>query len=1696
MEILTNYSNDTLKLISDGESYVLPESIGIDNIIKISVFTNTGTFRGDFLLEQNKDYYIKNNQLFLKPNEVLDREGFSEGNYSLQFDFIKRYDEQELYVAEVSPSRKEIRLRYQGELSQVDEISLTNFLNESTINNDIPENYKFNSFVELSQGVLIPITNYAYDTTTNGVDGKSVILKLNNPIPADVVRLFTDFKIVNKFLASQTQDIFFIDREGLAISGLGLEIDEGYLQENVEVTDDVRTYNSLTGSIGSNLIEDFQRNKKDLNLNIDFSNFTNHAFFGSAEQKLKNFRDKAIRLEGFYSELSSSIGFKSTTKNIERRKDLFKSINKIKGEFTRYETFLYDDNQSYSTSSAPGVGFNLAGSDFSNKFTGTKNTLENVNNYEGFDKVYRKSSTDNTLHLFTDVYNTEKPPFYNTNSDVYLSFIAKGISGSSDSPSQHYLADLHISGGDANISFQSTKYEDYDYGRTRRIPYEAYSSGSSLNYSEILNPKATGSFYRRYIFKGKQEHWRPVEASPIKNDIFNQDISQPTFWSASNGTFYEILSGSNIRKASTSGSTGDGFAYGIRDSSGQHTPFLFPAYVDDQNLGKTFTFNTASILPQGDLFPIFVNNSKSAGSEVYFTDIKVSYNNPLDIHPFSNIYRPPSGSYAGSAEFNNWYDNIIDLASNYDNDNINSLVNNLPSSLRSDKDHEVLRRFVYMLGEQFDLLRNYIDNYHNFYKLGYKNPNSMPDNLLPILGDTLGWQLLSSVSGSSLEEYASGNTEDGSGIQGSINATWKKIMNNLIYVYKSKGTVESISSLLNLYGMDGNSFGMQEYGGSTAEHNPTIIKNDASNFTEGMKNIKGNVSFVKEQKPFLMTNFKGNNSLGVDWWTNDAKPNGIEFLFNSENSFSPQTILRSSGSNDFWDLRLMPSGSSNKTGKLELRVNYKTDFSGSNHPIGTNHISMSTDFSEKYYSGDIWNVMVQRSIVTSSNTLADSNFTQSYHMFVARKDDDKIQDVQFISMSAFDTFAISSSNMAINQNFITSSVTTGNNLIIGETLSGSVAEIRAWEAYVSMSKFKQHVINYESTVGNKITSSVAELIYRYPLNEGIIDWSSKEGSASLQIKDFNPSKLKDYSITIGSQPNFKPKSTITEKTFYKLTVKGTDQMPNDNQTNLAPKMTSEGQLNAEKEFVSEPKDATGKVERIASNKFGRSISYVNAIDSLVMNQLPDFRIDDFIGDPDEDLTDTYEDLLRLRKSLLGDTRVSIDIVTNQKAAENIMSNAVMENIESMTPAKTKLDFSYDVKNDTLFRSKTGTRTKIQTKLNPGKVIGTINADQWDEPKITSLVNNKVKTGTINADQWDEPSVSSFVNNKVITGTIDADQWDEPTVVGNHQTIEGNTKINYINLTDSRNTPVFNVTLNEMSEFFLGGKNDIGKNQGSASHNRFFYSGNPGIDGNFNTYKFENRFTFNLVGDTEVFMGSASIHDNFKNFENRFFVDTNHVSNFNYKSFFGVGSEVGALKPGRMVGRTRFFKTDSDGNISYPSNHYINARTSKDSLIKLTYKGTQHSGLNPTTDPIDSDPFPESPAYIIAVGGSDTATRIKVDRPLSRDLRNIKLLATGDVGELVFTLFQKNEVVLTQTLHTKGTTQPRETTISFPQVGEPKNYSFIVKPVTLTSTVTRALVTKDGNFPNASISVNRSANGQKGKFTAIRGDFTLRFKLTD
>ena len=100
----------------------------------------------------------------------------------------------------------------------------------------------------------------------------------------------------------------------------------------------------------------------------------------------------------------------------------------------------------------------------------------------------------------------------------------------------------------------------------------------------------------------------------------------------------------------------------------------------------------------------------------------------------------------------------------------------------------------------------------------------------------------------------------------------------------------------------------------------------------------------------------------------------------------------------------------------------------------------------------------------------------------------------------------------------------------------------------------------------------------------------------------------------------------------------------------------------------------------------------------------------------------------------------------------------------------------------------------------------------------------------------------------------------------------------------------------------------------------FTEGTIGVP-NFNDGHIETRYTFRMIGDTEHYSSSFNNSDNFSNasyFYNRERVTENlGLGEVKYESFINGDS---GLQDGRMMGKTRYFYTGSDGNIILPSNH--------------------------------------------------------------------------------------------------------------------------------------------------------------------------------
>ena len=100
---------------------------------------------------------------------------------------------------------------------------------------------------------------------------------------------------------------------------------------------------------------------------LSYQHLHSHTFYGSAKQKLINFKEKVGKIEGYYNEISQSLTISSSIHGtgdnvslIEHRKDLFDKVQRELNLFTPYERWLYYDGQLTATSSAPSLGSNYS----------------------------------------------------------------------------------------------------------------------------------------------------------------------------------------------------------------------------------------------------------------------------------------------------------------------------------------------------------------------------------------------------------------------------------------------------------------------------------------------------------------------------------------------------------------------------------------------------------------------------------------------------------------------------------------------------------------------------------------------------------------------------------------------------------------------------------------------------------------------------------------------------------------------------------------------------------------------------------------------------------------------------------------------------------------------------------------------------------------------------------------------------------------------------------------------------------------------------------------------------------------------------------------------------------------------------------------------------------------------------------------
>lgn len=199
------------------------------------------------------------------------------------------------------------------------------------------------------------VVNWKYDETDSS--GQGMILKLHNPLPAEVLPLTPVF--VSRELSYPTLEKIFILEAPAPIPNVYLRYPNKRIRVSGRTGGVVNnvTLNTLLSSGAFDPVkpqdpvmeEWFTTALEGAELNIDYSNYFNFIFYGSAEKRLEAFKNKLLLVENYDAaiahnsssmSITGSVGFTSSLvynslyKLSQDRQDIIRS-------FDGYERFLY-----------------------------------------------------------------------------------------------------------------------------------------------------------------------------------------------------------------------------------------------------------------------------------------------------------------------------------------------------------------------------------------------------------------------------------------------------------------------------------------------------------------------------------------------------------------------------------------------------------------------------------------------------------------------------------------------------------------------------------------------------------------------------------------------------------------------------------------------------------------------------------------------------------------------------------------------------------------------------------------------------------------------------------------------------------------------------------------------------------------------------------------------------------------------------------------------------------------------------------------------------------------------------------------------------------------------------------------------------------------------------------------------------------
>ena len=617
-----------------------------------------------------------------------------------------------------------------------------------------------------------------------------------------------------------------------------------------------------------------------------------------------------------------------------------------------------------------------------------------------------------------------------------------------------------------------------------------------------------------------------------------------------------------------------------------------------------------------------------------------------------------------------WYNNVHATASLYDQENESSLVKTIPEHIRLDSNNSQYELFVNMIAHHYDIIYSYINNLSKIYHPQEHPKLAQSKDTLYEIAKSLGWTLTDGNQASALWQYKLG-VHSGSGAYASTGSmftksdeqltseVWQRIVNNLPYLLKTKGTARSVKALMNTYGIPQTLLSIREYGGPKVSGNaPTLIEDRFSYALQF-----NSEAFVKIPNNWV------SSSIGT--WGIDR---GEIPILTHEVRFKPDLKQ---------DMALMMSRDNDNSISWAVAIQHTGSYSGSNNygrihfaiGIGPSKASASMTEYVPIFDGNYWNLSL--GVDTNNNTSnADTTYTLrcqqasdyitgkiihktnlqlkpttgSHHLVWSSPDDGIHSHVLRLggSIAGTDSLkvmaALSASFAApiksasiLNGNAITNLQGISNSSGFTGSFTGSIQEYRGWLEEIDQTTFDIHTLNPTSYVSALSPSGAFDtLIRHYPFGTDLNTVDVSGAPSNFRFTSSHPNQtIKDFSPVFGDKNNtYASASGFTTP----LNTKRGNFVAN-NETYYIQGVSLGGNLPQSQKIRLEANELVGQLspnstaERsrfdrspIDTNRLGLFYSIADQINKDIFNHTGDVELDDFIGDPNDQFETAYPQL--------------------------------------------------------------------------------------------------------------------------------------------------------------------------------------------------------------------------------------------------------------------------------------------------------------------------------------------------------------------------------------------------------------------------------------------------------------------------------------